>query len=514
MESAPAHHEPLHGQEADFNTPRMHAEWLSPLSTVSGHSFPEVDDDNTALEGEEAIVRYDSPGFDRGFFNALDAASIASNNHSSAHLQGRGIRFSGHMPHERSYGTLNIPFHEHPVSHNNDNNRTFALPPLSTVGMMRPMLSPRPAERYNFPSSSTLYTNRDTALMPNPFQSCDYGSSPSGSVLPPSPGLPWPTNVDPDRFPTSPYVHASMTGPAADPSEARLRWVRSQDRPPDLARLSSCGHHAHPLDGATAGPSNIPHVPAPQRPMLLEPVVAAQQHPAGIAGSLPLLQPRVVTRQRMPIRGMPGMDVGHAAGSLPGPSGPSRGLAMLTRSKSRSQAQQFNPEAPLRALTTLMSRRTSKHNEVQDQPGFSADDPSTGQAGPSRKRRRSKTLSSTTIDAQAQSGSSTNTDMEPLAQNSSSCKAYGRLFRNRVTSAQTRTASLLRRKKPGKYLCEHCETTFTALHNLNRHRKAHKGKSKNYKCPCGKSYTTAADVRRHQKNSPCQGLDVVKMGEE
>ncbi|KAJ7707304.1 hypothetical protein B0H17DRAFT_1032348 [Mycena rosella] len=71
-----------------------------------------------------------------------------------------------------------------------------------------------------------------------------------------------------------------------------------------------------------------------------------------------------------------------------------------------------------------------------------------------------------------------------------------------VASPANVQASNARRKKPGKYHCSHCPSSFTAKHNLKNHLHSHMGIKPHACDACGSRYTTSAVQKRHFKT--CQ----------
>ncbi|KAJ7472764.1 hypothetical protein FB451DRAFT_302690 [Mycena latifolia] len=68
-----------------------------------------------------------------------------------------------------------------------------------------------------------------------------------------------------------------------------------------------------------------------------------------------------------------------------------------------------------------------------------------------------------------------------------------------VASPASVQASTSRRKKPAKFRCPHCPSSFTARHNLRHHVNAHTG-ARPYHCAvCGTHYTTPSVLTRHLK---------------
>ncbi|KDQ30084.1 hypothetical protein PLEOSDRAFT_1101103 [Pleurotus ostreatus PC15] len=69
-----------------------------------------------------------------------------------------------------------------------------------------------------------------------------------------------------------------------------------------------------------------------------------------------------------------------------------------------------------------------------------------------------------------------------------------------VASEKILCASASRRFRQPKYRCRHCPSEFTTKQNCIRHINAHWG-LKQFRCTCGKRFTTKSDMTRHQRKS-------------
>ncbi|KAL4261676.1 hypothetical protein AB1N83_008942 [Pleurotus pulmonarius] len=76
------------------------------------------------------------------------------------------------------------------------------------------------------------------------------------------------------------------------------------------------------------------------------------------------------------------------------------------------------------------------------------------------------------------------------------------VVRPRISTPATELEAERRRVHPSKFSCDYCPDKFTSKANRNRHHFAHLG-VKPYTCPCGKSFTAKADLRRHRKGRRC-----------
>ncbi|KAL4252015.1 hypothetical protein AB1N83_014152 [Pleurotus pulmonarius] len=75
-----------------------------------------------------------------------------------------------------------------------------------------------------------------------------------------------------------------------------------------------------------------------------------------------------------------------------------------------------------------------------------------------------------------------------------------RVVRPKIGTPASALEAERRRVHPSRFHCDHCPDKFTSKANRDRHHFAHLG-VKPYTCPCGKSFTAKADLRRHRNRN-------------